>query len=259
MSITRAHDAAETLGPALKGCDALINCAGAKSGIGPEAEDANVALPARLFLGAVAAGVPVMVHVSSVAALTSSTGPGESISDSCRDYPTTPYGISKRRGDDAVSHLAMQHPGTRLVILRPPILIGIDAGGPFALLRAAALHGLPLPLRGCDNRRSVMHVENFAAALLAAARASVAGAYIVTDSPAISTVEFHARIARALGREPRTFPVGGVGRGLLRKALGQRGDSLFGDAVFSGRRFIEDCPVEWPISAASLVERAAVS
>ncbi|UKK85249.1 NAD-dependent epimerase/dehydratase family protein [Sphingopyxis sp. BSN-002] len=255
VPIGRTEDAA-ALEQQLAGCDALINCAGEKSGIGPAAEDANVALPERLFLAAAAAGVPAFVHVSSVAALTSATRAGETVSDDYEGRPTTSYGISKRRGDDRLSDLAPSHPAVRLAILRPPILIGADAGGPFAMLRAAARRGLPLPIGGTNNRRSIVHVDNFAAALLAAAEARLAGTYIVTDSPALSTDEFYARISRALGREPRLFPIGSAGRGLLRRLLGQRGDSLFGDAAFSGERFAKDCPLDWPVPAASLIERA---
>lgn len=255
VAVGRAEDAV-TLGQKLAGCDALINCAGEKSGIGPAAEDANVALPERLFLAAAAATVPAFVHVSSVAALTSATRAGETVSDDYRGQPTTPYGISKRRGDVRLSNLASAHPATRLAILRPPILIGADAGGPFAMLRAVARRGFPLPLGDANNRRSVVHVDNFAAALLAAAEAGLAGTYIVTDSAPLSTAEFHARISRALGREPRLFSIGSAGRGLLRRLLGQRGESLFGDAAFSGQRFVDDCPVDWPVPAASLIERA---
>ena len=249
----------EALDHALTGCDALINCAGEKSGIGPAADDANVVLPQRLFRAAAAAGVSRMIHVSSVAALTSATEAGQDVSDADQCYPTTAYGISKRCGDDALLAFAANHPETRLAILRPPILIGADGGGPFAMLRSAAQRGVPLPLRGTGNRRSIMHIDNFAAALLATAGATLEGAYIVTDSPAISTEEFYSRISRALGRRPRLFPIGGAGRGVVRRLLGQRGDSLFGNAAFSGERFAADCPVEWPVPAAVLVERAAAS
>ena len=255
VPIGRTEDAA-TLGQKLAGCDVLINCAGEKSGIGPAAEDANVALPESLFLAAAAASVPAFIHVSSVAALTGATRAGETVSDEHRGRPTTPYGISKRRGDDRLSYLASSHPATRLTILRPPILIGADAGGPFAMLRAAARRGLPLPIGGMNNRRSIVHVDNFAAALLAAAKAGLAGPYIVTDSAPISTAEFYARISRALGRKPRVFSIGDAGRGLLRRLIGQRGDSLFGDAAFSGERFAKDCPLDWPVPADSLIERA---
>jgi nucleoside-diphosphate-sugar epimerase len=247
----------EALDHALTGCDALINCAGDKSGIGPAADDANVVLPRRLLRAAAAAGVPRMIHVSSVAALSSTTEAGQDVSDADQCYPATAYGISKRRGDDALLAFAANCPQTRLAILRPPILIGADAGGPFAMLHGAAQRGLPLPLRGTGNRRSFMHIENFAAALLATAGATLEGAYIVTDSPAISTEEFYARISCALGRKPRLFPIGGAGRSVLRRLLGQRGDSLFGNAAFSGERFATDCPVEWPVPAAALVEQAA--
>ncbi|UZW58062.1 NAD-dependent epimerase/dehydratase family protein (plasmid) [Sphingobium sp. JS3065] len=254
--ISRNEVASGTFGTAIAGCDALVNCAGNKEGLGTSAREANVELPLRLLAAVIAADIPAMIQVSSVAALASSSGPGEIVTDNFAGWPTGVYGRSKREGDDALLQAAYERSYSALVVLRPPILIGPDAGGVFALLRSAARAGIPLPLHGIENRRSFMHVDNFAAAILAAARARCSGAFIVTDSPPLSSADLYARMLAAVGYQRRLFSIGRSGRAILRNAMGRRGESLFGDAAYSGARFEAAVQVAWPIPASMIVERA---
>lgn len=257
VPISRSDVASGAVGSALAGCVALVNCAGNKDGIGAAARQANVVLPLLLLDAAIAADVPAMIHVSSVAALTSTSAPGETVTDSHPGRPTGAYGLSKREGDDALLQAACERGYGGLAILRPPILIGYDAGGVFGLLQRMARAGIPLPLAGTNNRRSVMHVDNFAVAMLAASRARCVGAFIVTDSPPMSSAELYARMLAIAGHSRRVFPVGRAGRALLRKAMGIRGESLFGNAAYSGDRFAAAAQqVDWPVPASAIVERA---
>ena len=255
--IGRSDMAPESLGARLAGCDALVNCAGNKVGIGAAARLANIELPLRLLDAASTADIPVMIQVSSVAALTCKSAPGETVTDGHSYQPTSAYGTSKREGDELLLRVAREgEHKVALAILRPPILIGSDAGGVFGLLRSMARAGVPLPLAGLQNRRSVMHVGNVAAAVRAAARARCVGVFIVTDSPPLSSADLYMRMLAAAGYRRRIFPVGAGLRALLRKAMGVRGESLFGDAAYSGERFENVARVSWPIHAAEIVERA---
>ncbi len=259
VSIGRRDIASPALDKVLAGCTALVNCAGNKDGVGAGAREANVELPLRLLEAAIAADIPAMIQVSSVAALVSVTRPGEIVTDDYTDRPIGTYGRSKRAGDDAL-FAAAREGGYRgaLIVLRPPILIGYDAGGVFALLRSMARAGVPLPLAGTDNRRSFMHVDNFAAAILTAVRARCTGAFIVTDSAPLSSAALYQRMLSAAGRGPRLFSIGGAGRVLLRKMMGSRGESLFGDAAFDGGRFAATARVDWLIPESAIVEQAMI-
>jgi len=255
--IGRSDTASVSLSAGLGGCDALVNCAGNKDGIGAPARQANIELPLRLLDAAGTAKIPVMVQVSSVAAVTSKSSPDETVTDEHPGCPTSAYGISKWEGDEALLQKARERDhDVAVAILRPPILIGPDASGVFGLLRSMARAGVPLPLAGIQNRRSVMHVNNFAAAILAAAKARCAGAFIVTDSPPLSSAELYVRMLAAAGYRRRIFPVGAAIRALLRKAMRGRGESLFGDAAYSGDRFEAAARISWPIPPAEVVERA---
>ena len=233
----------------LAGCAALINCAG-RAHVAARSDDprewralalVNRDFPQHLAQAARTAQVGRFVHVSSVAALASATGPGETIDDATPPAPVTPYGRSKLEGDRAVLELAAE--GFEVWVLRPPALYGPGAKGWFpALIRAARL-GLPLPLGAIDNRRSFAFVGNVADAIVETADAAAwpgvaGGAYVVTDSAPISSAEFYDHLCRGQGHGGRVWrlPPGLVKR-LARIALGDRAASLVGDASFDGARF----------------------
>ncbi|KTE76989.1 hypothetical protein ATE59_08840 [Sphingopyxis sp. A083] len=238
----------------LAGCDAVVNCVGEKSGVGEAAELANVIIPQRLYEAARNAAVKQFVHVSSVAAVASSSNFGELLDDTVTPRPDSPYGRSKLRGDEALHRIASG--GPLLTILRPPILIAEDAPGVFALFRRAAERGLPLPLKGAEGRRSFMHVDNFVEAVLAAIRTGQAGTYIVTDSAPLTSEELYARMLVAAGRRKRVFSVGELGRRMLQKLLGRRGESLFGAAAFDGGRFARAASPQWLVPPDDIVRAA---
>jgi UDP-glucose 4-epimerase len=239
---------------ALADCDVVVNCIGEKSGIGPHAEMANIVIPKKLYTAAQCANVRQFVHVSSVAAIAGKTYPGLTIDDSSLPSPSTAYGLSKFRGDEALSSID----GPPLTILRPPILIGSNATGVFALLQKAAKTGIPLPLAGANSLRSFMHVDNFAEAICAAIRHNVTGRYIVTDSRPISSQDLYIQMLESAGFGPRVFTITSLGRVTLQRLLGRRGDSLFASAAFDGQRFIAAALPVWPIDPARIVQAAMV-
>lgn len=253
-ALSRAELVPERVIEALSGWDVLVNCIGEKSGLGERAQYANVEMPQALYEAARQARVKQFVHVSSVAAIASTTAAGTVAGDDAFPAPDTPYGISKLAGDRALLHMAQGD--VALTILRPPILLGPDSAGVFAMLRRAAERGVPLPLAGLRNRRSFMHVANFAEGVLASARAQCGGTFITTDSTPMTPEELYRQMTRAAGHPARVFPIGAAGRAVLRKLLGRRGASLFDHAAFDGSRFIERTGVRWPIPEDRIVPAA---
>jgi UDP-glucose 4-epimerase len=237
---------------ALRDCDAVVNCAGEKSGVGPAAQFANVTLPQRLYAAANRAQAKQFVHVSSVAAIAGRSLPGKMITDTTAPTPETPYGRSKLEGDAMLGSMA----GPTLTILRPPILIGADAKGVFALFRRGAMVGAPLPLAGADGLRNFMHVDNFSEAIMAAIRARLAGAYIVTDSPSLTSEAMYRQMLAASGRHARVFSIGSPGRALLRVLLGRRGESMFGYAEYDGSSFANEAKPHWPVPPEEIIAAA---
>jgi nucleoside-diphosphate-sugar epimerase len=120
--------------------------------------------------------------------------------------PQDPYGISKWHAEQELQRIAHET-GLEIVIVRPPLVYGPGVKGNFISLFSAVYRGLPLPLSGADNARSLVYVGNLVDALLTCAThpAAVGNSYLVSDGIAVSTSELIERIAQALGCRSRLF------------------------------------------------------
>jgi nucleoside-diphosphate-sugar epimerase len=167
------------------------------------------------------AGAQTLVFVSSVAAVAVSSD--TTLDASTVPGPTTPYGVSKLAAEAIVREVAARGP-LAAAILRPPLVYGPGMkGNPLRLFGLVDL-GVPLPLAGIANRRSVLFVGNLADAIKALLRSGIGaqGTYFVSDGQDLSTPEFARRIARALGKPARLvrFPAGAF------RVAGRVGDRL---------------------------------
>lgn len=231
---------------ALAGCTTVINCAGRAHVTRPESAEearkefmaANCELAGQLGRAARDAGATRFVQVSSVAAIRSISAPGELIDDQTMPAPGGIYGESKLAGDLRV--LALARDGFRPVVLRPPAIYGPGAKGWFPSFLRAARAGVPLPLAGIANQRSFAFAGNIASAIAAVCENDLGGAWIVTDSPPMSTGEFYRLALEAAGHGNRVFGVpAGILAPLVRMALKDRAESLVGNAAFDASAFIE--------------------
>ncbi len=188
------------------------------------------------------AGVKRLVLVSSVKVNGESTAPVSTLSpingegknvffESDEPDPQDPYGVSKLQAEQ-VLHSIARTTGMQVVIVRPPLVYGPGVKGNFLRLLAAIDRGIPLPLAGARNLRSLVYLGNLVDALIACAShpAAAGQTYLVSDGEDISTAQLAEMIARALGRKDRTYY---LPPGLLRAAatiLGraEQVDRLFG-------------------------------
>jgi nucleoside-diphosphate-sugar epimerase len=201
------------------------------------------------------AGVKRLVYVSSVkvngestsASATLTPGPssvsgggGQNIfTESDNPNPQDPYGVSKWQAEQALRRIA-QETGLEIVIVRPPLVYGPGVKGNFVSLLAAINQGIPLPLAGAHNARSLVYVGNLVDALIVCAThpAAAGQTYLVSDGEDVSTARLVETIASALGRNSRSFYFPPV---LLRAAatlLGRAGqmDRLFGSLRVSDEK-----------------------
>lgn len=230
----------------LADCEAVVHCAArvhVLRGENPKTAEAayysvNTELPVRLGEAAKAAGVRRFIQVSSAAAIASTSSPGETVTDETPPRPATPYGRSKLAADRALLALAEQR--FTVACLRPPTVYGPGVGAWFALLQRAARAGLPLPLDGVRNRRSLAYSGNVAAAVASALERPLSGAWLMTDSEPVSSAELYARLLALHGHARRIFALPDSLVGLASKmVLGARASSLLTDAAFDGSRFSE--------------------
>jgi len=193
--------------PYLEGVDQVVHLAGIAhtGGVAPQLYDrVNHRATAELAAASAAAGVRHFVFVSSIRA---QSGPSADHALTERDAPapTDAYGRCKLAAEAAV-----RSSGVPFTILRPTLFYGPGVKGNFALLLRAALSRFPLPVKDFVNRRSLISVDNFIAALdfVLSSPATIGETYVVADPgipPRLS--DLIATMRRAQGRRPLVLPL----------------------------------------------------
>lgn len=152
----------------------------------------------RLLDATVAAGVGRFVFLSSVKAV-GEPGP-RCIDESWDALPETPYGRAKRAAEERVSVIGREK-GMHTVNLRPALVYGPGMKANLARLIDAARRGWLPPLPETGNRRSLVHADDVAqAVLLAVAHPAAAGkTYFVTDNQPCSGRDLYVVVRRAFG------------------------------------------------------------
>ncbi len=188
----------------------------------------NVDWTRSLAQAAAKAGVRRLVFVSSVKVHGESTAPATPFTVNDAPAPADAYARSKHEAELALLKLAQESP-MEIVIIRPPLVYGPGVKGNFATMMRWLHAGVPLPLGAVRNRRTLLAVDNLVSLIdtcienpRAAGRIFLAG-----DDEDLSTSELLRRMAAALGRSARLFPVPvpllrGAARLLGRTAMAQR-------------------------------------
>lgn len=210
-TVVADHSDLSTLRRAITGCDCVFHLAG----VAHQADNGGQAAATRFRDGIVTptAGlldamkledVRCLVMVSSIAAVCTTNT--QVITDATPAQPTSAYGRAKLEADQ----LALERAGgsrLSIVVLRPPALYGPGMkGNPLRLFNLVS-RGIPLPVGAIHNRRSMMFVDNFAAACAEAWLNTVRGTFVVADRPAHSTGEWARLVALALGVPSRIVAV----------------------------------------------------
>jgi nucleoside-diphosphate-sugar epimerase len=119
-----------------------------------------------------------------------------------------PYGRSKAEAELGLAERA-RGTGLETVVLRPPLVYGPGARGNFARLVGLVARGVPLPLGAVRNRRSLIGLDNLVDAIVRGLDhpGATGKTFLVSDGEDLSTPELIRRIAVALGRPARLFPV----------------------------------------------------
>jgi nucleoside-diphosphate-sugar epimerase len=226
---------------ALRGVDVVIHLAARvhvmKDTVSdPLAEFLKVNLygTSNLAQQAARAGVKRLVYVSSVKVNGEQTIETQRFAESDGSNPQDPYAVSKWQAERALRRIALET-GLEIVIVRPPLVYGPGVKGNFISLLAAIDKGIPLPLAGAKNARSLVYVGNLADALIACAThpAAAGQTYLVSDGEDVSTAMLVEKIAAALGRNSRSFYFPPV---LLRAAAALLGRTAQLDRLFGSLR-----------------------
>jgi len=226
---------------ALRGMDVIIHLAARvhvmkETAADPLAEFLKINLHGTVNLArqAVHAGAKRLVYVSSIGVNGNRTEETQAFSEGDIPHPHNAYAISKWQAEQALREIA-QETGLEVVIVRPPLVYGPAAMGNFPKLLAAIDKGIPLPLAGVNNARSLVYVGNLVDALIACAThpAAAGQTYLVRDGEDVSTALLVDKIAGALGRRSRSFYFPPA---LLRAAAAVLGRSEQIDGLFGSLR-----------------------
>jgi nucleoside-diphosphate-sugar epimerase len=187
-------------------------------------------------------GVKRLVYVSSIKVNGEQTDTVP-FSELDTPNPQDPYGMSKWEAEQAL-HRVARETGLEVVIVRPPLVYGPGVKGNFISLFAAISKGLPLPLAGADNARSLVYVGNLVDALIACAThpAAAGKTYLVSDGADVSTATLAKKIANALHCPDRTFNFPPALLRLIAALLGNAAqvDRLFGSLRIDSHKIRDD-------------------
>jgi UDP-glucose 4-epimerase len=173
----------------------------------------NVQGTQSLARQAAVAGVRRFVFVSSIKVNGEKTELGHPFVADDTPAPMDPYGVSKFEAEQALMLLGKQT-GMEIVIVRPPLVYGPGVKANFqTMLRWVAL-GIPLPLGGIKNARSMVALGNLVDLLiLCIDHPEAAGQiFLVSDGEDVSTSELLRRSAQAM---QKTIYLPSVSDGLI--------------------------------------------
>jgi nucleoside-diphosphate-sugar epimerase len=200
--------------------DIVVHLANRAHRSGRGAADHNEAESARVLAHSAAkADVRRLIHMSSVRAMGEATLPGARLRATDPPRPSDPYGRGKLAIERALLAAARESGGIEIVILRPPLVYGPGVKANFRALMRLVASGLPLPLAGIDNRRSLIFIDNLVDLVgRACLHPGAAGRVLLArDAADLSTPELIRLLAAGLDRPARLFGVPQPALAVLRR------------------------------------------
>lgn len=213
---------------ALAGCDTVVHLAAAAHGRCRATDAAyyhevNTQGTLRLAQQAVQVGVRRFIFVSSIGVNGTVTAPGQAFRETDTPAPKSAYARAKLEAETGLISIAAAA-GMEWVILRPPLVYGLNAPGNFHRLIQLVKLGLPLPFASIRNQRSLIGIDNLTDLLLTCTTHPRAAneLFLVSDGKDVSTPELLHVIADVIGVKLRLFPVPPALLKAVAACLGQR-------------------------------------
>lgn len=199
---------------ALNGVSSIVHCAARvhvtrDRATDPLAEFRRVNVAGTLALASLAAasGVSRFIFVSSIGVNGAETI-GRAYTADDAPVPHSPYAVSKLEAELALREMSSRC-GIEIVVVRPPLVYGPDAPGNFGALFKAVARGVPMPLGGVHNLRSLVALDNLVDLLVLCTRhpAAAGQTFLASDGADVSTTLLLRRMASALDSHARLLPV----------------------------------------------------
>lgn len=193
----------------------VVHCAGRAHVINDKASDplalfrkVNVDGTLNLARQAAESGVKRFIFISSVGVNGAKTTNNSSFKESDDPKPHNAYALSKWEAEKGLFDIS-DTTDMEIVIIRPPLIYGLDAPGNFGLLMRAILSGWPMPLGGIKNSRSFVALNAlvdfiFTCMFHPNAKNQI---FLVSDDNDISTSDLFISLSRAAGIRNNIFSV----------------------------------------------------
>jgi nucleoside-diphosphate-sugar epimerase len=195
----------QNMSAALAGVDAVIHSAGIAHAMSGVPEDDYRVLNTQATIGlaraAERAGARRFVFLSSIRAQSGPVAEGV-LTEALEPRPTDAYGESKLAAERGLAELKLDW-----VALRPVLVYGPGVKGNMAALLELARSPYPLPLGGLSGRRSLLALDNLAAAIdvVLCAPGPLRRPLIVADPEPLTVGAMIAAMRQGLGRAPALF------------------------------------------------------
>lgn len=121
--------------------------------------------------------------------------------------PTGPYAQSKWEAEKGLWDIHRET-GLEVVIIRPPLVYGLNAPGNFGVMAKWLARGLPLPLGSIRNKRSLVSIDNLVGfiGICIESQAAANQLFLVSDNESVSTTELLRKVGGSMGRPARLLP-----------------------------------------------------
>ena len=199
---------------ALKNVDTVIHLAARVHVMNDTAADpleafrrTNTAATLNLAQQAARSGGRRFIYLSSIKVNGESTKNKPFIAED-NYIPTDFYGLSKYEAEQGLREIAKQT-GMEVVIIRPPLVYGEDVKGNFQSMMQWIHKGIPLPLGGIHNQRSLVALDNLIdlITLCIDHPAAANQTFLVSDGEDLSTTDLLHRLGSAVNKPARLLPV----------------------------------------------------
>jgi len=153
-------------------------------------------------------GLKRFVFVSSIGVNGATTENQQPFTEESTTAPHSAYALSKYEAEVELSNLAKAL-NFELVIIRPPLVYGVNAPGNFGKLIQIVKKQLPLPFARINNKRSYVSVTNLASFLVICATHNKAAneTFLISDGLPISTSVLLKKLMQALSKKSVLLPL----------------------------------------------------
>jgi len=199
----------------LQGVDTIVHTAARVHVMNDAAVDAlaeyravNVTGTLALAAAAAEVGVRRFIFLSTVKVNGESTIAGQRFHPDGIASVLDPYAQSKLEAEKQLLELS-ERTGMEVVIIRPPLVYGVNVKGNFQSMIRLVSKRLPFPLGLVNNKRSLVGLNNLVDFITACIDhpAAVGEVFLVSDGKDVSTAELLKALGRALKKPVLLLPI----------------------------------------------------